>query len=271
MIFDIEPSPPAHRTHHLEYFMKPDFRTSPPILLPLAILWGLTVVTQLAGLAYGVAQAGRDVAPVLLPSALVLSLVTLPMVWLGLSLGPQTGLGAPRLIDLLDKVPGTGSRLLKSARLAGMLGLLLGAGMMALKLALLPYSPPDMPELGFRGPVGSLLVSIAAAVGEEVWFRLGLMTLLVWSVSRLQGQAEPHPVMMWLIIVLTAVAFGMAHLPQLASFDAATPFSIWATVLGNCAVGSLYGWCYWRHGLLAAMVAHFSADFVIHVLPAFSH
>jgi membrane protease YdiL (CAAX protease family) len=34
------------------------------------------------------------------------------------------------------------------------------------------------------------------------------------------------------------------------------------------SVGVLYGWCYWRRGLLAAMVAHFSADIVLHALPA---
>jgi membrane protease YdiL (CAAX protease family) len=33
-------------------------------------------------------------------------------------------------------------------------------------------------------------------------------------------------------------------------------------------VGLLYGWCYWKRSLIAAMVAHFSVDVVIHVLPA---
>nr|WP_321511502.1 CPBP family intramembrane glutamic endopeptidase [uncultured Hyphomonas sp.] len=249
--------------------MQQDSPPSRPILKPLIILWALTLAAQLAGLAHGVAQAGHSVAPVILPSAVVLSLVTLPLAWLGLVLGQRTGLGAPLLTDLLDNVPGTGSRLFRRALLACLLGLLLGAAMVGLKLALLPYSPPEMPALGFRGPVGGLLVSIAAAVGEEVWFRLGLMTLLVWAASRLLRQDRPNPLLIWGIILLTAVAFGMAHLPQLASFDAATPFSMWGTILGNCAVGSLYGWLYWRHGLLAAMVGHFSVDVVIHVLPAF--
>ena len=236
--------------------------------MPLVILWALTLTAQLLGLAYGVAQAGRSVAPVILPSAMVLSLVTLPLASLGLFLGPRTGLGAPLLMDLLDNAPGAGARLLKSALVACLLGLMFGAAMVGLRLVLLPYLPPDMPVLGFRGALGGLLVSVAAAIGEEVWFRLGLMTLLVWGVSRLLRQATPHPAVIWGIIVLTAVAFGMSHLPQLASFDAATPFSVWGTILGNCLVGSLYGWLYWRRGLLAAMVGHFSVDLVIHVLPA---
>jgi len=249
--------------------MKPDSAKSGSILPPLIILWALTVTTQLLGLAYGVVQSGRSVAPVILPSVLALSLVTLPLAWLGLFLGPRTGLGAPLLMDLLDKTPGAWSRLLKSALLACLLGLLFGAAMVGLRFGLLHHLPPDMPALGFRGPTGSLLVSVAAAIGEEVWFRLGLMTLLVWGGSRLLRQTIPHPSVVWSIIILTAAAFGMAHLPQLASFDAATQFSVWGTILGNCAVGTLYGWLYWRHGLLAAMAGHFSVDLVIHVLPAF--
>jgi len=249
--------------------MKPDAAKPRLVFLPLMILWALTLSAQLLGLAHGIAQDGRSVAPAILPSALALSLVTLPLVWLGLFLGPRTGLGAPLLIGLLEGKPGTGSRLLRRALLACGLGLLFGAAMVGLRLLLSPYLPPDMPVLGFRGVLGGLLVSVAAGIGEEVWFRLGLMTLLVWSVSRLLRQTTPHPAVVWSVIIVTATAFGMAHLPQLASFDAATPFSIGGTILGNCLVGSLYGWLYWRHGLLAAMIGHFSVDLVIHVLPAF--
>jgi hypothetical protein len=40
-----------------------------------------------------------------------------------------------------------------------------------------------------------------------------------------------------------------------------------AWVLGaNGLVGVVFGWLYWRYGLLAAMIAHFSADVVLHTL-----
>jgi len=38
------------------------------------------------------------------------------------------------------------------------------------------------------------------------------------------------------------------------------------TVLLNSIAGVLFGWLYWRRGLLAAMVSHFSADIVLHVI-----
>jgi len=60
----------------------------------------------------------------------------------------------------------------------------------------------------------------------------------------------------------------LAHLPQLASYGAAAPIAVGATIAGNVIVGILYGWCYWRMGLAAAVTAHFAVDVVLHVLTA---
>jgi hypothetical protein len=38
------------------------------------------------------------------------------------------------------------------------------------------------------------------------------------------------------------------------------------TELLNGIAGLVFGWLYWRNGLVAAMVAHTSADVVLHVL-----
>ena len=112
------------------------------------------------------------------------------------------------------------------------------------------------------------LCALGAAVAEEVWFRLGLMTILIWLLARWLGHTAVRPALAWSVITLTAFAFGLAHLPQLTAFGAASPAAVVATVAGNCVVGMLYGWCYWRMGLIAAMVAHFSVDVLLHVLPA---
>jgi hypothetical protein len=38
------------------------------------------------------------------------------------------------------------------------------------------------------------------------------------------------------------------------------------TLVLNGFAGLVFGWLYWRRGLLAAMIAHTSADVVLHVL-----
>ncbi len=236
--------------------------------LLLAILFGATIAAQLISLAFGRADAEQSFASMILPSVIFLSVVTLPSIWVGIRLGRPIGLGTPLIEALLSKQPGAYRQLVKDAVLAGILGLLVGGLILLIRVFSEPYLPAELPAFGHRGVIGGLAVSLGAAVAEEVWFRLGLMTLLVWSVARMAGQLEPRPIVVWSIIFVAAVGFGMAHLPQLMSYGAASPFAIGGTIFGNSLVGMLYGWCYWRRGLIAAIVAHFSVDVVLHVLPA---
>lgn len=154
--------------------------------------------------------------------------------------------------------------------MACILGVAVGGLLLLIRQLSAPYLPPEIPAYGHRGVIGGLAASFGAAVAEEVWFRLGLMTLMIWCAARLLKDRTPRPTAVWTIIVFSSVAFGMAHLPQLISYGAGSPFAIGGTVIGNTVVGILYGWCYWKMGLFAAMIAHFSVDVVIHVLPAFA-
>jgi hypothetical protein len=144
----------------------------------------------------------------------------------------------------------------------------LGLALLGVRVLLQPWLPDAIPDYGFRGAGGGLAVSIGASVAEEVWFRLGLMTLLVWLATRFRRDRAATAAMLWAVILLVSVGFGAAHLPQLAAHGAASPFAVAATLLGNVCVSTLYGWFYWKHGVLAAMAAHFSVDLVLHVLPA---
>lgn len=225
-------------------------------------LYIATVVAQLANVVYQQIQSGSSISVVLLPSLAFLSLLTVPSLWLGLSLGQKLNLGL------------TNSSVLQNGETkAGILfclysALLLGIFLLALRFYLSPYLPAEIPEYGFRGVLGGLLVSIGAAVAEEVWFRYGLMTLVLWLFTKIFNLSRISSTVALMCAVLISVPFALAHLPQLQSYGAATNFAIWATILGNISVGTLYGWCYWRYGLLFACVCHFFLDTVLHVFPA---
>ena len=234
-------------------------------LRPLIALVFLTLVTQLGSLAY--AFDGSFLF-VLGPSALVLCAVTIPLAASGLFLGQKIGLGAPLVSALLNRTPGSGRKLLSDALLSVSLGLGLGFLLLLLRFAAQPYLPPELPELGHRGVLGGLLVSISAAMGEEVWLRLGVLTILAWILMRFLGRHKVSPVVGWSAIVLSALAFAAMHLPQLACYGAANSVGIAATMMGNTLVGVLFGLLYWRRSLIAAMLAHFAVDFALHVLPA---
>ncbi len=236
-----------------------------PLLL---VLYGSTVAAQFLSLAFGRSNEDLRFASIVLPSVLFLSAVTLPLAGFGIALGRQTGLGAPLIAALLSRQPGSFQKLKEDTGLAALLGLALGGILLLVRIISEPYLPPELPTFGHRGVLGGLSVSLGAAVAEEVWFRLGLMTLLVWTVARIMGDRQVRPIVVWPIIVITSLAFGMMHLPQLLSYGAGSPFAIAGTIFGNSVVGILYGWCYWRRSLVAAMIAHFSVDMVLHVLPA---
>ena len=175
-----------------------------PVFLPLFIILLVTVVTQLAHLAY---NSSQDFQSIVLPSVLYLSLTTIPLGWLGIWFGRRIGLGTPLLAALLQKQPGAWRKLRNDTRIAMLLGLSMGAALVLLRIVTTPYLPPEIPVFGHRGVIGGLIVSAAAAVSEEVWFRLGIMTMLLWSFTRLMRHNSIRPSVEWPVIILVSVGF----------------------------------------------------------------
>ena len=233
--------------------------------LPLLVLVSLTLVTQLVSVSF---TSDQNFAEIVLPSTIALLLVTTPLAGLGLSLGSRIGLGAPLLTVLLMRSPGALRQVASVTALAAGIGLLIGLFLWLLRLATADFQPPELPNLGHRGVTGGILVSISAAIGEEVWLRLGVMTVLSWILVRAIGQHDLTPRIAWTAIVVSALAFGAIHLPQLAAAGAATSVGITGTMLGNTLVGIACGWLFWKHGIISAIAAHFAIDVILHVMPA---
>jgi membrane protease YdiL (CAAX protease family) len=89
------------------------------------------------------------------------------------------------------------------------------------------------------------------------------MTLLVWLGTLFINRKPPSPIVIWTANVLAALLFGALHLPQAAVFLSLTAPVVALTLAGNGVPGIVFGWLFWRRGLVAAMVAHFSADLVL--------
>lgn len=233
--------------------------------MPLLVLVSLTLVAQLVSVSY---TSDKSFADIFLPSTIALLLVSTPLAALGLFLGSRIGLGAPLLTALLMRSPGASRQVLRVTALATGIGFFIGLFLWLLRLVTLDILPPYLPGLGHRGVTGGLLVSISAAIGEEVWLRLGAMTIIAWVLARARGLHELTPRITWIAIAVSALAFGAIHLPQLAAAGAATSIGIIATMLGNTVVGIACGWLFWKHGIISAIAAHFAIDVVLHVFPA---
>jgi len=116
-----------------------------------------------------------------------------------------------------------------------------------------------LPEIRLRFTAESSL--------EEIIFRLFLLSSLVWIVSKIwQLQKPPTPEIFWAINALIAIGFGIAHLPQWSAITPLTPLVILIVVFLNSFGGVTFGYLFYANGLEAAIVAHFAADVMLHVV-----
>ncbi len=114
------------------------------------------------------------------------------------------------------------------------------------------------------------LASFYGGIAEEIMLRLFVMSLLAWLGSFVSRTTEGKPTsaVFWIANILAAVLFGLGHLPATALLIPLTPLVITRAIVLNGLAGIGFGWLYWKRGLEFAMIAHFSADIVLHVLLA---
>ena len=117
----------------------------------------------------------------------------------------------------------------------------------------------------FSFAIKGLLASFYGAINEEIYLRLFVMSLLVWIFYKF-SKNKNNPIFMWFSIFISSILFGLGHLPIALKF---APLSVWLVakiVTLNGIAGVAFGWLYWKKGLESAMIAHFSADIILHVL-----
>ena len=213
----------------------------------------------------------------------------LPLLFLILLLQPSillliaTGVGcltAPRLglVSFVYEKMAYGTpvftRLKPQLNLALVIGLIFAAVIMLLDVVFLPFMGEEFAtalaqETNLFAQLG--MGMLYGGITEELLLRWGFMSLLVWLGWRLLGRSNyaPSKGIVWGAIILSAVLFGIGHLPALAVMVPLTGIIIVRTIFLNALGGIVFGWLYWRHSLEAAMVAHAFAHvgfFIIRLL-----
>ena len=111
--------------------------------------------------------------------------------------------------------------------------------------------------------------ALSAGIGEEIGFRLGLLTILVGIVGWFwhDDTGRIKPVGFWLANLVVAALFGVFHLTNLSA--AGLPLMtglIIRAIFGNGLLALIFGWLYQRYGLESAMLTHFLLDVFLYVL-----
>ncbi|MFW5900611.1 MAG: type II CAAX prenyl endopeptidase Rce1 family protein [Halodesulfurarchaeum sp.] len=127
--------------------------------------------------------------------------------------------------------------------------------------------------MGNAASLDELIASIPmrllyGGITEEILLRWGVMAPIAfglwWLRNRLRERTgRPPAAVLWAALAASAVAFGVGHLPALAStFDLTTALVV-RTILLNAIVGVALGWLFWRRSLETAMLAHVTFHVVL--------
>jgi membrane protease YdiL (CAAX protease family) len=251
------------------------------------ILWALVIVGVIAVIPYSLELQGSALEeldiPLSLPALIAIQVIQSALLFglliaAGLFFANRIGLGVPILEARVR-----GEEVMSRVRAILPVSILLGviSALLIIGLDLAVFQPALLRELGDSADALALqnvqpeawkgfLASFYGGIVEEVLLRLFLMSFLAWLgkfVSR-TPEGLPTSTVLWTANILAAIIFGLAHLPATAMLIPLTPLVITRAILLNGLGGVVFGWLYWKRGLEAAMLSHFSADIVLHVLLA---
>ena len=251
------------------------------------ILWIAGILSVIAILPYVLSLQSNVLQnlelPIPLPLVITLQVVQSAILFAiaifgGLFFAGRVGLGMP-ILDSLTR----GESVADKVRTILPLSILLGvfSTLVLLGLEFFYFQPAMMKELGETATAlnlqtsqpaawKGLLASFYGGIAEEILLRLFVMSLLVWLGYFLSKTADGKPTggVFWAANILAAVLFGLGHLPATALLVPMTPLIIFRAILLNGLIGVACGWLYWKRGLESAMITHFSADLILHVLLA---
>ncbi len=250
-------------------------------VLEFLVLLGMALVGAIAVLPYSLKLSGER---------LVQAKVSRPVLWMasilqtgvlmaiatavGLLAGRATGLGAPYIEAALAGRPDWGG-------LLNALPVALGLGLLSFVLMALcerfwfaPHVPLALRSSDANAPVWMrFLASFYGGMDEEILTRLFLVSGLAWLTGLVwhTGGGTPAKGAFWAAIILASVLFGLGHLPTTRAITPLTPMLVTRAVVLNGIAGVAFGWLFWQYGLETAMVGHFFADILLHVIgPVFS-
>jgi len=227
------------------------------------ILFIACLITSVLVIPYQVALVPElsDLGIMLYASALVQAAVIFSIVtFTGLLLAPKTNFKLPIL---------EGKDLKKELKKILLPGIIWGviSGVLIIIFSLL-FADLSL-EIAQPVPIlTSFLASFYGGIAEEVLMRLFVMTLLVWIILKLSKKdtKEPTKWSIWLAILISSVLFGIGHLPITSAITEINLMVVVRAIVLNGIGGVIFGLLYWKKGLEAAIIAHFSADIVLHVM-----
>ena len=242
-------------------------------------LWGASIIGSFAVLPYALTLQAATLEKITatVPLSVIVTAQVIQSVVLfgiatalGLLLAKRIGLGAPLLERFFagQKVADHIKPFLLPVILFGAVG-----GLIIIVLDKFVFMPALATQLAQEGgsqttPWQGFLASFYGGISEEVLLRLFLMSLLAWLGKFVSHTTDGKPTtgVLWIANILAAILFGLGHLPATAAIMTITPLVVVRALVLNGFLGIGFGYFYSKYGLESAMLSHFSADIILHVV-----
>jgi membrane protease YdiL (CAAX protease family) len=236
------------------------------------VLFFMMLFGNFASLPYLLMLSGISISSLLPESIVQLVLSTLLqqalftiVLFLGMVLSQKIGMGAP-LIESWSEGKKVRKKLLDTAKQSVKIGVLVGVALFMIDAVVFAYLFSMLTEApGEPYIIEGFLASFYGGIVEEILMRLFLMSLFVWITFKIKKTPKGMPTNfgIWVSIILSSIIFGIGHLSAAGML---TPVIVTRVVILNGIAGVAFGWLYWKRGLEASMMAHFSADIMLHVV-----
>jgi hypothetical protein len=154
-------------------------------------------------------------------------------------------------------------------------GLAVGLVLLAvIRLVIEPVLPAAGARIAAAGqlPVWRrLLIIYVAAVGEELLFRVLLLSLVAGVLVRLIGRTDrlPTTVVLTTAMVIASLVFAAAHLQAWSSIGLSAGVVVTVMAL-NSLGGLVFGYAFVTRGIVAAVFAHAGGDVAIQLIGPFT-
>lgn len=183
---------------------------------------------------------------------------------LGLLLAPKAGIETPLLVNWLYFKRAPAAADVGKPLLVG-----LGVGIVTMLLFFLAFLPwiPKWPSEAALPLWMRFLACLYGGINEELLMRLFMLSLVLWLLQKIiRKNPRNSSLLFWTGNVIVSLLFGAAYLPAAAKLIELTPLAIFAIMFLKGAAGLVFGHLCWARGVEAAILAHFSADFVMHII-----
>lgn len=170
---------------------------------------------------------------------------------LGYYLAPNTQLKTPLIDNLLE---GRFNLKLKEILIYSIIGLSIALFFILLKKFFTPYLPNEYLSFDERNLMHPITRIFYGGFTEEVIARYGIMTFLVWVLSKIFNKEH---LIYYPSIIISAFLFAILHLPALFIFikEINVPLLVYV-IVGNITFGTVAGFLFWKKGLESSMLVH---------------